>query len=167
MPERQPPLFYFGETGVVIDVKPIISLVWHNSAWLNGLKLPIDAPPAFLLDSKRFPVFLTQPSRYFDNRWLIFPEDFPSAEFLKERGLSRVIIIQPHKSPRLDLRQVVLTWQEQGLALQFLRFPPREPAVAYVIKKLSFLDRLYLALLQDSLWGDSKHGFGAIRFRSG
>jgi hypothetical protein len=161
-----------GEVGVVVDVRPIISLIWHNSAWLENLNLPVDAPPAFLLDSQRFsfsifdsprPLFSI---RYFENRWLIFPEDFPSPAFFQERSLHRVIIIQSRRTARLDLRQVLIDWQGKGLALEFLRFPAREPASVCVVKKLSFLDRFYFDVRRDSLWGDSKNGFGALRFRS-
>ena len=42
------------------------------------------APPAFLLDSDRMKAPAPDPGR-FDNRWLVFPQDFPSAAFLRSR----------------------------------------------------------------------------------
>jgi hypothetical protein len=165
-PESQASLD-LGEDEVAVDVRPIISLIWHNSAWLKNINLPIDAPPTFLLDSKRSPIFIARNTKVFDNRWLLFPEDVPSAEFLHEQTLRRVIIIQAGRRVRSDLRKVLLNWQDQRLALYLLRLPAHGPAVSYMVKGLSDLDEIILIWLQNGLFGDPKHGFGKSRFLAG
>jgi hypothetical protein len=163
-----------GKIPVAVDVRAIISLIWHNSAQLKSLNLPVDAPPAFLLDSNRCPTFLAggddffdRSNKFFDNRWLIFSEDFPSTAFLRDRGLSHVTIVRQRRTARLDLRQILLAWREQGLALDLLAFPAREPSSPYIARELSFLNRMILRWSQGGLLGDSKRGFGNTRFRSG
>jgi hypothetical protein len=40
----------------------------------------------------------------FDNQWMVFPQDFPSARFLVERKIKRVTLVQAEKTqPSEDL----------------------------------------------------------------
>jgi hypothetical protein len=77
-----------------------------------------DNPPAFLLDSHRLsPDNRPAPGMY-DNRWIVFPQDFPSAAFLKSRGITQAIVIQEgYGSPADDLAHVLRRWQEAGISL--------------------------------------------------
>jgi hypothetical protein len=61
-----------------LDLKPIVHRLLDGAASLSQRALPDDAPPAFLLDSRRMEVAAPPPGK-FDNRWLSFPQDFPSA----------------------------------------------------------------------------------------
>ena len=45
-----------------------------------------DNPPAFLLDSRRLRGEKAPAPGVYDNRWMVFPQDFPSAKFLQARG---------------------------------------------------------------------------------
>jgi hypothetical protein len=58
-----------------------------------------------------------------DNRWQVFPEDFPSAQLLEQHGVSRVIWVG-HGKPQEDLARVLRVWQEARIALE-----ARDPAV--------------------------------------
>jgi hypothetical protein len=78
------------------------------------------APPVFLLDSHRQPGNVSREidAGKFDNRWLVFPQDFPSAEFLKEHGIDSVLLCQANLTqPADDLAHVLLRWQEAGLRI--------------------------------------------------
>ena len=50
----------------------------------------------------------------FDNRWVVFPQDFPSAAFLRSRGVAEVLLIQAGAQPQEDLAHVLLRWQQGG-----------------------------------------------------
>ena len=53
----------------------------------------------------------------FDNRWVVFPQDFPSATFLRSRGVADVLLIHSGKSVQEDLAHVLLRWQQGGLRM--------------------------------------------------
>jgi hypothetical protein len=77
--------------------------------------LPPDAPPAFLLDRDRMS---GQPiPGEFDPRWLVFPQDFPSASALRARGVARVVVRSDVSRIADDLAHVLLEWQRAGLPL--------------------------------------------------
>jgi len=85
---------------------------------MRGLAVALDAPPAFILDSLRLKG--TNPVRedMFDNRWMVFPQDFPSAKFLAEQKIRRVTLVQTEKThPQEDLSHALLRWQEAGIEI--------------------------------------------------
>jgi hypothetical protein len=122
----RPVPMYNGCTGPseLLDLGPILRALRDGAVFLAARALPDDAPPAFLLDSRR--QSLPQPLRpgMLDNRWKVFPEDFPSAELLAQRGVSRVVWIG-HGKPQDDLARVLGVWQEARIALE-----AKDPAVA-------------------------------------
>src|SRR5262249_55269600 len=81
---------------------PILRALRDGAVFLAARTLPGDAPPAFLLDSRR--QSLPRPLRpgMLDNRWQVLPEDFPSAQLLDQRGVSRVAWVGRGK-PQDDL----------------------------------------------------------------
>mgnify|MGYP001183195104 CR=1 FL=1 len=79
---------------------------------------PQDAPPCFLLDSDRLAGKLLIAPGQFDNRWLTFPHDFPSAALLMSRSLHIAIVVQLRDGPvSEDLSHVLLHWQRAGVAI--------------------------------------------------
>jgi hypothetical protein len=122
----RPVPLYNGCTGPseLLDQGPILRALRDGAVFLAARALPDDAPPALLLDSRR--QSLPQPLRpgMLDNRWKVFPEDFPSAELLQQRGVSRVVWVG-HGQPQEDLARVLRVWQDAGLALE-----AKDPAVA-------------------------------------
>jgi hypothetical protein len=103
----------------VISQSPLFAVIEQATDALRTTSLAPDAPPAFLLDSRRFtPNRPPQPGD-FDNRWMVFPQDFPSANLLLASGIEMVVVVQPSAgSPQQDLSQVLLRWQKAGLALR-------------------------------------------------
>ena len=100
----------------VIDQGPIVRALRHGALHLRSLDLPAYAPPAFLLDADRArPLRPIRPGD-FDNRWQVFPQDFPSARFLMGQGITRVILLQRGSlHPRDDLADVLRGWQDAGI----------------------------------------------------
>ena len=117
---RPVPLFN-GCTGQheVIDQKPIIEALRAGAAYLATSTLA-NAPPAFLLDSRRSgpPTVNTGD---FDNRWKIFPQDFPSASHLSSRGFARSLLVQRNSAkPADDLAHVLRRWQEADIPIELI-----------------------------------------------
>lgn len=75
------------------------------------------APPVFMLDTMRNPPRLPAPGDY-DNRWVVFPQDFPSADFLKRNGFTGVVYWRTRPASfNRDLDHVLIRWQDAGIAI--------------------------------------------------
>jgi len=104
--------------GPAVDMREILRALCLGADFLRTLRLSESAPPAFLLDSMRMAGGRPVHPETFDNRWKVFPQDFPSARLLQERGVTRVLLIQKDRGqPQEDLSYVLLRWQEAGLKL--------------------------------------------------
>ena len=148
----------------VIPLAPLMDALRQGAGELASLALPPSAPPAFLLDSRRtHEISAALPGRY-DNRWLVFPQDFPSAEFLKSQGLRGAILLQETGLlPADDLAHVLLRWQEAGLSILSASADasPLAPEPIFVTKPPHYrmLWQHFLAVI--GLRRNSAGGFGA------
>jgi hypothetical protein len=77
----------------VIEIAPLILELAKGALVLQTTTLAPDAPPAFLLDSNRMQPGVPPSPGKFDNRWVVFPQDFPSATLLRARGVAEVLLI--------------------------------------------------------------------------
>lgn len=114
---RPVPLFNAAHgPAAMIDQEPLIAGLVSGADALPAASLPPSAPPAFLLDSRRFPPRNVQPGKL-DNRWMVFPQDLPSANLLLSRGLRRAVVLR--QEPLMDdLAHVLRRWQEDGLRIE-------------------------------------------------
>jgi hypothetical protein len=55
-----------------------------------------------------------EPGRY-DNRWLVFPQDMPSASYMMNNGISRVVVRSDSISN--DLAHILRRYQEKGIQI--------------------------------------------------
>jgi hypothetical protein len=100
----------------VVPVTPLLPALIQGVDQIKAAALAPDAPPAFLLDANRLGLDKPIGPGSFDNRWVVFPTDFPSALFLFRQGIDRVQIV--HRDPLAqDLLDVLRTWQRGGIAL--------------------------------------------------
>lgn len=160
----RPVPLYNGCTGPseLLDQWPILHALRDGAYFLTARALPDDAPPAFLLDSRR--QSLPRPLRpgMLDNRWQVFPEDFPSAQLLEQRGVSRAIWVG-HGKPQNDLARVLRAWQEARVALEVkdpaTAGPPRQLTVPPIPWWRRWWDPLRSLL---GLRGNPRDGFGYI-----
>jgi hypothetical protein len=98
----------------VIDLTPIIGVLRLAAAELESLRLRDDAPPAFLIDSRRLDG-VPSPSMW-DNRWMVFPQDFPSARALRARDIDSVVVIRrSEQSMKQDFRHVLRAWKREDM----------------------------------------------------
>ena len=101
----------------VVDVSSILSALAGATDDLRGLALPASAPPAFLLDWRRGGVGKRVSLGMFDNRSVIFPSDFPSAAFLKDRGIRSIVVASETHTPEFDLAAALREWAAGGLEI--------------------------------------------------
>jgi hypothetical protein len=102
----------------VIDVGPLTRALAAGAQTVREATLRPDAPPTFLLDADRMrPRMQPGPGR-FDNRWVVFPQDFPSATMLLSRGIREVVLVHAgDAAPQEDLAHVLLRWRNAGIRL--------------------------------------------------
>ncbi|MDC0744622.1 hypothetical protein [Polyangium mundeleinium] len=92
-------------------------------------KLAKDAPPAFLLDQRRMGKGVPlEPGKY-DNRSIVFANDFPSVKTLARAGIRRAALVQREADrPADDLAPILFSWQEQGIEILHVRTDVPDPA---------------------------------------
>jgi hypothetical protein len=146
----------------LLDVAPILDVVMWGTLPLQRIQISASAPPAFLLDADRCRNRFPSPDR-FDNRWVVFPQDFPSANLLLSRGIRQVILVQEQEQSQDDLAHVLLRWQEAGIQilnqLSFAAGPPKQISVA---RPSNFRSLLYRAFALMGLRRNSAGGFGSV-----
>jgi hypothetical protein len=148
----------------VLQVRPIEEALRRGAVDLAALRLDPNAPPAFLLDADR----LSAPGRLapgmFDNRWMTFPQDFPSANFLASQGITTALVVQTEvRQPSDDLRHVLLRWQEAGIGvLQIGTARGGQPQRLLVDRPSRFRWVWYRALAALGLRRNSAGGFGSV-----
>jgi hypothetical protein len=160
----RPVPLYNGCTGPseLLDQGPILRALRDGAVFLAACALSSDAPPAFLLDSRR--QSLPRPLRpgMLDNRWRVFAEDFPSAQLLAQRGVSRVIWIGYDK-PQEDLAGVLRVWQEARIALEAKDLAIAGPPHRLIMPPTPWWRRWWDRLRsQLGLQGRPRDGFGYI-----
>ena len=149
----------------VVPVGAILAELARGAEVLAATNIPDNAPPAFLLDSRRMQERgRAQPGRY-DNRWLVFPQDFPSADHLRSRDVRGAVLVQDEsRRPPDDLAHVLLRWQEDGLPLLSAAASPGSlvPEILRVEKPPRYraLWQHWLAVL--GLRRNSAGGFGSM-----
>jgi hypothetical protein len=146
-----------------VNVLPILGALSQGAAQLAQLKLPVDAPPAFLLDANRHGDGRKMEPEEFDNRSVSFTTDFPSANFLASRGIQRVILVQRDRlEPQSDLAHSLRRWQDGGLKLERLRLDPPSQPESFEVARPSWYGAMFQRVLcRMGLRRSGSGGFGA------
>ena len=149
------------DPAAIIDVRPLVQALAAGGDVLRRTAPAPDAPPAFLLDAARMKPATPPAPGKFDNRWVVFPQDFPSATFLRTRGITEVVLIHDGGRPQEDLAHVLRRWQEAGLTI--LSQTPREDrAQPITVEKPSWFRRTwYRVIAMSGLRRNNAGGFGA------
>lgn len=145
----------------LVDVTKCATLLRTGAELLQAIALRESAPPAFLLDAARM-TGVPAPGLY-DNRSMVMPQDFPSATFLRSRGIRDVLYLQRRdREPPEDVRHVLLRWQQAGIRLYTIA-PPMEQRRELTVSPPSMFRKAWYRLR--ALMGLRRHnvaGFGAI-----
>jgi hypothetical protein len=160
---RPVPLFN-GTSGpsAVIDVAPISRALWAGMERLARRGLALDAPPAFLLDSRRSGGIRDPGPGAYDNRWIALPQDFPSGALLASRGITGATLVQ-RGGPTIpsDLEHVLRRWQDHGLRIRVVNLATGRTADVVVPKPSRFRLAWYAAIALLGLRRSNVGGFGS------
>ena len=102
---------------VTVDMSSILKAICATTRELGLLALSAQAPPVFLLDGNRGGIGIHYGPGWFDNRSFVTTYDFPSADYFRSQGISKVILLQPTSDINMDLLQVLLRLQREGMAI--------------------------------------------------
>lgn len=150
----------------LIDMRPIVEALIDATS--NVVGLSPGARPAFLLDARRMSASSVGVRHFFDNRSVCRPTDFPSAQWLRESGISKVLLITSKlERPAPDLEAVAAAWQGDGLALWRLAHEATAVAEPYTLQRRAWPIRLCQALARSSLHPRRDGSYGALLSRSG
>ncbi len=152
-----------GRAVAAVDVSPILGALRKGAELLAQVKLPSDAPPAFLLDANRRGAGLRMQPDEFDNRSVSFTTDFPSANFLTAHGIQRVRLVQKDRvEPQPDLAHSLRRWQDGGLKLERMRLDLPSQSEFFEIPRPSWYGAMFQRVLSSiGLRRASTGGFGA------
>jgi len=87
----------------VVDMSSILTALCATTKVLASLALSAEAPPVFLLDGNRRGLGISYGPGWFDNRSFVTPSDFPSPDYFRRPGISKVILLQPDLDINADL----------------------------------------------------------------
>ena len=147
----------------MVDMRGLLLALCAGAKSLLQSRLGADAPPAFLLDSRRMTGAAFVVDGAFDNRWMVFPQDFPSGLFLRSHGINKVVLVQDtfQKEQQEDLAHVLLRWQEEGIAIGSKSARSGDaPAPMMVRRPFRFRAAWYRALAILGLRRNDAGGFG-------
>lgn len=152
----------------VIDVVPIMRALERETSTLKAIGLKGSAPPAFLLDANRKNAGFSPEMGWFDNRSIIRESDLPTADFLKQNGIRKVVVIRAGHDLQSDLQAVLLSWQDAGLAIAKQTSGAAWSPLEFAVPRLSvlkqwwnkFLLRFGYRLNSSGSFGRFVHGSG-------
>jgi hypothetical protein len=141
----------------VVNVDDIVKALYTGADELSTYHMPPGAPPVFMLDSNRMTGYGKQPGQY-DNRWCVFPQDFPSAALLLKEGFSKVIVRSD--SIRNDLSHILRRYQEEGIDIYLCS--GEETKKMSVVKPSKFKSLSYRFNVILGLTRNAAGGFGGL-----
>ena len=112
----------------------IESCLINGSQKLKNIELKNDANPAFLIDSHRTNRYRAKES-IFDNSWDLYKQDIPSAEYFKQNGITKIIVVGD--TIQRDLKKIFLKFQEKGIEFYITDgyLPPKKVILTKTIKE--------------------------------
>ncbi len=146
----------------IVEVDSIIGLLEQGAAVLRKADPPQTGPPAFLLDSRRM-TGSPAPLKY-DNRWMTFPQDFPSATYLQRYKILDAVVVQEKTGqPASDLQHILRRWQEAGIRISTVRPEAgQKPTSIDVARPSGFRSLWHRMMATFGLRRNSAGGFGAV-----
>lgn len=81
---------------------------------LKEMEIKEDAMPAFLTDKNRLQRYKMDVS-VFDNSWDVYHQDLPSAEYLWENGVRKLVVVS--ESVAKDLKKILYVYQKKNIEI--------------------------------------------------
>lgn len=101
-----------------VDNQSVAYALYLGAKELKKTEICPDAPPAFLIDSSRLLRYKMEES-LFDNSWDVYPQDLPSAEYLLEHGIRKIIIVGEKVSR--DLKKILQKYRRKKIQILFTK----------------------------------------------
>lgn len=101
-----------------VDNQSVARALCLGADVLSGIKIADNASPVFLLDKNRRNRFKMDVS-IFDNSWDVYPQDMPSAEYLLNNGIRRILVIGQELEK--DLQKLVYEYQKKKIEIYFAK----------------------------------------------
>lgn len=147
----------------VVPSEPIARLLVSLGEDVERAGLPLDAAPAFVLDAGRMAGGRVPRPGEFDNRWMVFAQDLPSASFLLEHGIHRVLLVQEGSAIAEDVTHVLRAYRKGGIDLLVKSLADAEDPEVIVLPAGSWLRTVFFrALVLARLHRSSAGGFGDV-----
>lgn len=148
----------------VIEVEPLTIALFAHAGTLARLPIAPNAEPAFLLDSRRTNTVGAATAGWYDNRWVVLPQDLPSGTYLRSHKIDSVTLVQRgDHQPATDLSHVLLRWQQAGIRLTVVDLTSGKVEENVQVREPSFFRRAWWAAI--ALFGlrrSNVGGFGAM-----
>lgn len=96
----------------ILDTHIIESYLINGAQKLKDIEIRKDANPVFMLDSCRTNRYRKREST-FDNSWDIYRQDIPTAEYFKQNGINKIIVVGD--GIQKDLKKIFLKFQKVGI----------------------------------------------------
>lgn len=143
---------------MAVDVTSVAEILYQGADYLSRQHIRQDAPPAFLLDACRMKGMARQPGRY-DNRWCVFPQDAPSADYMKSHGIDSIYVRT--NEIQNDLAHILMRYQKKGMRIYQIsdNSVPKSLTVVRPSHYKSFLYRFRTLL---GLTRNAAGGFGGM-----
>lgn len=81
---------------------------------LVKIELKDDALPAFLTDRNRLQRYKMDVS-VFDNSWDVYPQDLPTAEYLLQNDINKLVVVG--RDVAKDLKKILYDYQKKGIEI--------------------------------------------------
>jgi hypothetical protein len=146
----------------VIEIAPLVLELGRGARQLQTIALASSAPPVFLIDANRMQPSVPPSPGKFDNRWVVFPQDCPSATFLRSRNIAEVLLIHAGGRVQEDLAHVLLRWQQGGLRILSASPSDTSPRELTITPPSWFRRAWYRAITASRLRRNNAGGFGAV-----
>jgi len=126
--------------GSIVDTTEIVTALLDGEVILKeAYNLKAESPPAFLLDSNRMCRRSTVQENLYDNRWSIFMQDMPSAQFLKDKGIRKIVLSAD--VVEIDIGDILKEYYDAGIKV-FLSDDTSAKLEELFPEKPSFFDRI-------------------------
>jgi len=147
--------------GAIINMGAIADVLVAGAERVRRAPKRTDAMPAFLMNADRLdhPNAALMPGRY-DNRWVLAPQDMPSATFLTEAGVKKVLLVAAGVAN--DVAHVLYRYQEAGLELLHAKDVSANGSALTVTKPGQYKSHWYRLGVFAGLRRNAAGGFGAI-----
>jgi len=144
----------------MVDTVEIEEALRDGAAVLAEVHLNPQSPPAFLLDCARMRMKPPLSPGAYDNRWCVFPQDMPSAEYLLKQGIRNIVLRSD--AVESDLAHILLRYQQNGISINLCDRKSDAMQPLTISKPLFFKKLWYRYNTIRGLKRNTAGGFGGI-----